>query len=76
MDYVTDTHALVWYFTEDKRLSIKAANAFEDAIKDGVISCTTYLTLFFYWLFCLSSASFFSESSHDLQSALALCFRL
>ena len=24
MDYVTDTHSLVWYFTDDARLSIKA----------------------------------------------------
>ena len=37
MNYVTDTHALVWYFTEDKRLSVKAANAFERAVKEGII---------------------------------------
>ena len=37
MNYVTDTHALVWYFTEDKRLSTKASNAFERDIKDGII---------------------------------------
>jgi len=24
MDYVTDTHPLVWYFTEDRQLSKKA----------------------------------------------------
>jgi PIN domain nuclease of toxin-antitoxin system len=37
MDYVTDTHSLVWYFTEDSRLSEKALEVFEGTIKEGVI---------------------------------------
>jgi len=37
MDYVTDTHSLVWYFTEDTRLSNKALKVFEETIKEGVI---------------------------------------
>lgn len=28
MNYVSDTHALVWYFTSDKRLSREAFRAF------------------------------------------------
>lgn len=37
MDYVTDTHSLVWYFTEDPRLSNKALEAFEQTVKEGII---------------------------------------
>lgn len=37
MIYVTDTHSLVWYFTEDKHLSRKAFDAFESTIREGVI---------------------------------------
>jgi len=37
MDYVTDTHSIVWYFTEDRRLSNKALGVFEGTIKEGVI---------------------------------------
>ncbi|TAN43534.1 MAG: PIN domain-containing protein [Nitrospirae bacterium] len=37
MDYVTDTHSLVWYFTEDTRLSNKALAAFESSTVDGTI---------------------------------------
>ena len=37
MDYVTDTHSLVWYFTEDSLLSKKALEAFEGTIKEGII---------------------------------------
>lgn len=29
MNFVTDTHSLVWYFTEDARLSEKAADKIE-----------------------------------------------
>ena len=32
MDYVTDTHSLVWYFTEDSLLSKKALEAFEETL--------------------------------------------
>jgi PIN domain nuclease of toxin-antitoxin system len=41
MDYVTDTHSIVWYFTEDPRLSKKALEAFESTIKEGVIIIPT-----------------------------------
>ena len=37
MNYVTDTHALGWYFTDDSRLSRKALKAFEGTAKDGRI---------------------------------------
>lgn len=37
MDYVTDTHSLVWYFTEDVKLSRNAGEAFEGTIKEGTI---------------------------------------
>jgi len=37
MDYVTDTHSIIWYFTEDPRLSTKALEAFERTIKEGLI---------------------------------------
>ena len=37
MDYVTDTHSLVWYFTDDARLGKKAWEAFEGTIREGLI---------------------------------------
>lgn len=37
MDFITDTHSLVWYFTEDARLSKKAIKAFEGTIKEGTL---------------------------------------
>lgn len=37
MIYVTDTHPIVWYFTEDAHLSHKALEIFEGTIKEGVI---------------------------------------
>ncbi len=37
MDYVTDTHSLVWYFTEDRQLSENAFAAFEETIDMGSI---------------------------------------
>ena len=37
MDYVTDTHCLIWYFTEDSQLSKKALGAFEGTLKKGII---------------------------------------
>ena len=41
MDYVTDTHSLVWYFTEDPRLSKKALEAFERTVEKNVIIVPT-----------------------------------
>mgnify|MGYP001587705688 CR=1 FL=1 len=35
MDFITDTHSLVWYFTKDARLSTEAFKAFEGTIKEG-----------------------------------------
>lgn len=37
MDYVTDAHPLVWYFTEDSRLSQNALSAFEETIREGTL---------------------------------------
>ena len=37
MRYVTDTHSLVWYFTDDPHLSKMALEAFESTIKEGLI---------------------------------------
>lgn len=37
MDYVTDTHPLVWYFTEDHRLSPNALSAFEETTREGTL---------------------------------------
>jgi len=37
MDYVADTHSLVWYFTDDSRLSEKALRAFELTAQEGII---------------------------------------
>jgi PIN domain nuclease of toxin-antitoxin system len=37
MDYVADTHCLIWYFTEDPQLSKKALGAFEGTLKKGII---------------------------------------
>jgi PIN domain nuclease of toxin-antitoxin system len=37
MDYVTDTHSLVWYLTEDPRLSNKALSVFASSEKEGTI---------------------------------------
>ena len=39
--YVTDTHSLVWYFTENPRLSKKALKAFEKTVKEGTIIIPT-----------------------------------
>ena len=41
MDYVTDTHSIVWYFTDDPRLSHRALEVFEKTIKEGVIIIPT-----------------------------------
>ncbi len=37
MNYVTDTHSLVWYFTDDQHLSKKALKSFESTVKEGQI---------------------------------------
>ena len=37
MNYVTDTHSLVWYFTDDQHLSKKALKSFESTVKKGQI---------------------------------------
>ena len=37
MNYVTDTHSLLWYFTDDQRLSQKALKSFESTVKEGQI---------------------------------------
>jgi PIN domain nuclease of toxin-antitoxin system len=35
--YVTDTHSLLWYFTDNPRLSRKALRTFEKTIENGYI---------------------------------------
>lgn len=37
MDYVTDTHSLVWYFTDDGRLSSNALTAFQASEGEGTV---------------------------------------
>jgi PIN domain nuclease of toxin-antitoxin system len=37
MNYVTDTHSLVWYFSKDNRLSKKALSAFNATIESGQV---------------------------------------
>jgi len=37
MDFVTDTHSLVWFFTRDERLSQIALSAFRGTVKVGRI---------------------------------------
>lgn len=37
MDYVTDTHSLVWFFTDDAKLSSTASQAFQASEKEGRI---------------------------------------
>ena len=37
MDYITDTHSIVWYFTEDPRLSRHALEVFEKTVREEVI---------------------------------------
>lgn len=41
MNYVADTHSLVWYFTEDPRLSKKALDAFEQTKQKDLIIIPT-----------------------------------
>lgn len=37
MNYVTDTHTIVWYFADDPRLSLNARQAFEQTMTAGVM---------------------------------------
>jgi PIN domain nuclease of toxin-antitoxin system len=37
MNYVTDTHSLVWYFSKDNRLGKKALSAFNATIESGQV---------------------------------------
>ncbi len=41
MTYITDTHSLVWYFTNDQRLGKKALKAFESTVQSGRIIVPT-----------------------------------
>lgn len=41
MQYITDTHSLVWYFADDTRLSKKALEAFEQTTMEGLILVPT-----------------------------------
>ena len=37
MDYVTDTHSILWYFIQDPRLSKRALEVFEGTVREGFI---------------------------------------
>ena len=37
MNYVTDTHSILWYFTEDPRLGKRALEVFERTTDKGII---------------------------------------
>lgn len=37
MNYVVDTHTIVWYFTDDKRLSKRALKILENSVRTGLI---------------------------------------
>ncbi len=41
MNYAVDTHSLVWYFTDDPRLSKQALDAFEQTKQEGLIIIPT-----------------------------------
>ena len=41
MNYISDTHALVWYFTENELLSENAPKIFAQTIEKGVIIILT-----------------------------------
>lgn len=41
MNYITDTHALVWYFTENELLSERAQEVFHRTIEKGSIIIPT-----------------------------------
>lgn len=41
MHFITDTHSLVWYFTDDSRLGKKALETFEQTTKEGLILVPT-----------------------------------
>ena len=41
MNYVVDTHSLVWHFTNDPRLGEQARNAFEQTLKEGALIVPT-----------------------------------
>lgn len=50
MPYVTDTHSLVWYMTEDPRLSVEAKMAFQKADEGEeniFIPCITFFELLY-----------------------------
>jgi len=50
MPYVTDTHSLVWYLTNDPKLSIKAKKVFEkvDNFQDEIsIPCIVFFELLY-----------------------------
>jgi len=37
LNYVADTHSLIWYFTDSRHLSKKALKSFESTVKEGQI---------------------------------------
>lgn len=50
-NYVTDTHALFWYLTHDKRLGRKANEAFQKAAKgEAIIWIPTIVMAELFWI--------------------------
>lgn len=50
-NYVTDTHALFWYLTQDKRLGRKANEAFQKAVKgEAIIWIPTIVMAELFWI--------------------------
>lgn len=50
MSYVTDTHSLIWYMTDDSRLSIEAKKIFKkvDNVQDYIfIPCIVFFELLY-----------------------------
>ena len=50
MSYVTDTHSLIWYMTDDPRLSIEAKRVFKkvDNVQDYIfIPCIVFFELLY-----------------------------
>lgn len=50
MPYVTDTHSIIWFMTDDPKLSIEAKSAFEKADRgqdDIFIPCITFFELLY-----------------------------
>ncbi len=62
MPSVLDTHAWVWWVTNDRRLSSRGRSAIERAAKRGEL----YLSIYSIWEMAKPSAFFFSDSAFSV----------